>query len=153
MAMNSASGTGKLSRFAASAPATAATLAPSATGTDQESAEGEELLKSRLHSLVADRIDPAIETLSRLVAAAPEEAEITASIHAMVKEVQRYVPGYRIKNGPVFDGRRVSVFLEVEGLGDYLPRYAGNLDIMTAAALRTGEIFAERIFRARGGEG
>jgi acetaldehyde/propanal dehydrogenase len=59
--------------------------------------------------------------------------------------VQKYVPGYRLKNGPVFDGRRVSIFLEVEGLGDYLPKYAGNLDIMTAAAARTGELFARQI--------
>ena len=56
--------------------------------------------------------------------------------------MQQYVPGYRLKNGPVFDGKRVSVFMEVEGLGDYLPKYAGNLDIMTAAALRTAEMFA-----------
>jgi acetaldehyde/propanal dehydrogenase len=66
----------------------------------------------------------------------------------MVREVQRYVPGYRLKNGPVFDGRRVTTFVEVEGLGDYLPPYAGNLDIMTAAALRTGEVWAERQGRA-----
>ena len=85
------------------------------------------------------------DTIHCLTEAPPDEAAITASVLAMVKEVQRYVPGYRLKNGPVFDGRRVSVFLEVEGLGDYLPRYAGNLDIMTAAALRTGEIFAERM--------
>ena len=75
------------------------------------------------------------------------EKAITESIHAMVKEVQKYVPGYTLKNGPVFDGRRVSVFMEVEGLGDYLPKYAGNLDIMTAAALRTGELFAEEIYK------
>ena len=63
----------------------------------------------------------------------------------MIKEVQKYVPGYRLVNGPVFDGQRVSVFMEVEGLGDYLPKYAGNLDIMTAAAARTAEMFAEEI--------
>jgi acetaldehyde/propanal dehydrogenase len=83
------------------------------------------------------------DTVHCLTEGPPDEAAIAASIRAMVEEVQRYVPGYRLKNGPVFDGRRVSVFLEVEGLGDYLPRYAGNLDIMTAAALRTGELFAE----------
>jgi acetaldehyde/propanal dehydrogenase len=75
----------------------------------------------------------------------PDRASITESIEQMIGEVQEYVPGYRLKNGPVFDGRRVSVFLEVEGLGDYLPKYAGNLDIMTAAALRTAEMFAEEI--------
>ena len=75
----------------------------------------------------------------------PDQAAITASIHAMIKEVQKYVPGYRLVNGPVFDGNRVSVFLEVMGLGDYLPKYAGNLDIMTAAAARTAEMFAEEI--------
>jgi acetaldehyde/propanal dehydrogenase len=85
------------------------------------------------------------DTIHCLTETAPDQAAITASIHAMVEEVARYVPGYRLKNGPVFDGRRVSVFMEVEGLGDYLPRYAGNLDIMTAAALRTGELFAEQI--------
>jgi acetaldehyde/propanal dehydrogenase len=59
--------------------------------------------------------------------------------------VQKYVPGYQLKNGPVFDGKRVSVWLEVAGLGDYLPKYAGNLDIMTAAALRTGELIAQEM--------
>jgi acetaldehyde/propanal dehydrogenase len=63
----------------------------------------------------------------------------------MIAEVQTYVPGYRLVNGPVYDGRRVSTFLEVEGLGDYLPKYSGNLDIMTAAALKAGEMFADEI--------
>ncbi|WP_017463387.1 acetaldehyde dehydrogenase (acetylating) [Dyella ginsengisoli] len=85
------------------------------------------------------------DTVHCLTAAEPDEVKITASIQAMVKEVQKYVPGYRIVNGPVFDGNRVSVYLEVEGLGDYLPKYAGNLDIMTAAAARTAELFAEEI--------
>jgi acetaldehyde/propanal dehydrogenase len=79
----------------------------------------------------------------------PDQAKITASIHAMMEEVRRYVPGYTLKNGPVFDGKRVSVYLEVAGLGDYLPKYAGNLDIMTAAALRTGEMIAEEITSGR----
>ncbi|MFT4703819.1 MAG: acetaldehyde/propanal dehydrogenase [Bradymonadia bacterium] len=85
------------------------------------------------------------DTVHCLVEGEPNEAEIIASVNAMVKEVQRYVPGYRLTNGPVFDGQRVSIYIEVTGLGDWLPTYAGNLDIMTAAALRTGEMFAERM--------
>lgn len=88
------------------------------------------IMRDTVHCLTQDR---------------PDEAAITQSVHAMIAEVQKYVPGYRLKNGPVFDGNRVSIFLEVEGLGDYLPKYAGNLDIMTAAALRTAEMFAEEI--------
>ena len=85
------------------------------------------------------------DTVHCLTADTPDEAAITQSVHAMITEVQKYVPGYRLKNGPVFDDKRVSIYLEVEGLGDYLPNYAGNLDIMTAAALRTAEMFAQEI--------
>ncbi|UTV29617.1 acetaldehyde dehydrogenase (acetylating) [Photobacterium atrarenae] len=86
------------------------------------------------------------DTVHCLTKEAPNQEAITASVHQMVKEVQKYVPGYRLVNGPVFDGNRVSVFLEVEGLGDYLPKYSGNLDIMTAAGLRTAEMFAEEAY-------
>jgi acetaldehyde/propanal dehydrogenase len=79
----------------------------------------------------------------------PDQERIRTAILAMVLEVQKYVPGYRLTHGPVFDGRRVSVYLEVAGLGDYLPKYAGNLDIMTAAALRTGEMLAAEIASGR----
>ena len=89
------------------------------------------------------------DTIHCLTETEPDQAAITASIHAMIQEVQKYVPGYRLVNGPVFDGNRVSVFMEVEGLGDYLPKYAGNLDIMTAAAARTAEMFAEEILAGR----
>jgi acetaldehyde/propanal dehydrogenase len=85
------------------------------------------------------------DTIHCLTETEPKQDEIVASVHEMVKEVQKYVPGYKLKNGPVFDGNRVSVFMEVEGLGDYLPKYAGNLDIMTAAAARTAEMFAAEI--------
>ena len=89
------------------------------------------------------------DTIHCLTEETPDEEAITRSIHAMVAEVQKYVPGYTLKNGPVFDGKRVSVWMEVEGLGDFLPKYAGNLDIMTAAALRTAEMFAEEILDGR----
>jgi len=68
-----------------------------------------------------------------------DTAAVEASIRAMAAEVQSYVPGYRLKTDPVFDRGRVAVFLEVEGAGDYLPEYAGNLDIMTSAAVRVAE--------------
>ena len=89
------------------------------------------------------------DTIHCLTVDAPKAAEIEASVHAMLAEVQKYVPGYRLVNGPVFDDKRVSIYLEVEGLGDYLPKYAGNLDIMTAAAARTAEMFAEEMLAGR----
>ncbi|MDD3018005.1 MAG: acetaldehyde dehydrogenase (acetylating) [Comamonas sp.] len=89
------------------------------------------------------------DTVHCLVEGEPDKEAITKSIHDMLVEVQKYVPGYKLVNGPVFDGNRVSVFLEVEGLGDYLPKYAGNLDIMTAAAARTAEMFAEEILAGK----
>ncbi|MCH4243392.1 acetaldehyde dehydrogenase (acetylating) [Acinetobacter gerneri] len=85
-----------------------------------------------------------------------DEKLITASIEKMVEEVNRYVPGYRLKQQVQFDpvsdlniaglgtfnGLKTSVFLEVEGAAHYLPAYAGNLDIMTSAALATAERMA-----------
>ena len=98
--------------------------------------------------IIINPADPPLimrDTVHCLVEGTPDQAAITQSIHDMIREVQKYVPGYKLVNGPVFDGQRVSVFMEVEGLGDYLPKYAGNLDIMTAAAARTAEMFAEEI--------
>lgn len=89
------------------------------------------------------------DTIHCLTEDSPDEDAIRASIDEMIVEVQKYVPGYRLVNGPVFDDKRVSIFMEVEGLGDYLPTYAGNLDIMTAAASRTAEMFAEEIIAGR----
>jgi len=98
--------------------------------------------------IIINPADPPImmrDTIHRLTSGEPKRDAVEASIQAMVREVQRYVPGYSLKSGPVFDGRRVTVFMEVEGRGDYLPKYAGNLDIMTSAALRTAEMFAEEM--------
>jgi len=88
------------------------------------------------------------DTVHCLTETEPDRGEIIAAVQEMILSVQQYVPGYRLVNGPVFEGKRVSVFLEVEGLGDYLPRYAGNLDIMTASAARTAEVFAAGLHRA-----
>src|SRR3546814_13511113 len=90
-----------------------------------------------------------------------DEETIRASVKAMVEKVQAYVPGYRLKQEVQFErygdnnklkipgrgeftGIKTSIFLEVEGAGDYLPSYSGNLDIMTAAAKATGELLAQR---------
>ena len=102
--------------------------------------------------IIINPADPPLimrDTVHCLTETTPDQTKITESIQAMLKEVQKYVPSYRIVNGPVFDGNRVSVFLEVEGLGDYLPKYAGNLDIMTAAAARTAEMFAEEMLAGK----
>ena len=98
--------------------------------------------------VIVNPADPPLmmrDTVYCLTEEAPKVKEIEESVHAMIREVQKYVPGYRLVNGPVFDGNRVSIYMEVEGLGDYLPKYAGNLDIMTASAARTAEMFAEEI--------
>jgi len=88
-------------------------------------------------------------TINCLVDDEPDQKRIVNSVLDMIEQVQRYVPGYRLVNGPLFDGKRVAVFMEVKGLGDYLPTYAGNLDIMTAAASRTAEMFAEEILAGK----
>jgi acetaldehyde/propanal dehydrogenase len=85
------------------------------------------------------------DTVHCLTKDEPDQEAITKSVKEMEAAVQSYVPGYRVKEGPVFDGNRVSIFLEVRGKGDYLPVYAGNLDIMTAAAARTAEMFGEKM--------
>jgi acetaldehyde dehydrogenase len=92
--------------------------------------------------------------------AIPEDADrdaIAASIRKMADDVAGYVPGYRLRTEPQFDDpspisggmARVAVFIEVEGAGDFLPPYSGNLDIMTAAATAVGEGFATRILAGR----
>jgi len=68
---------------------------------------------------------------------------IRASIEAMREKVATYVPGYRLRGEPQFEDDRVAIFVEVEGAADYLPAYAGNLDIMTAAAVAVGEALAK----------
>jgi acetaldehyde dehydrogenase (acetylating) len=84
------------------------------------------------------------DAIHALVEEEGKEREITESIKKMVTNVQEYVPGYRLRTEPIFNGKRVSVFIEVEGAGDFFPPYSGNLDIMTASARKVAEEFARK---------
>lgn len=77
-----------------------------------------------------------------------DQQAVSRSICDMVESIQEYVPGYRLRTDPIFDNGRVTVFVEVEGAGDYLPVSAGNLDIMTSAAVRVGEEIARGLVPA-----
>ncbi|MEN8705415.1 MAG: acetaldehyde dehydrogenase (acetylating) [Nocardioides marinisabuli] len=103
--------------------------------------------------IILNPAEPPMIMRDTIYCAVPPEADrdaILASVTAMEKAVQEYVPGYRLLQEPQLDepspatqGQlKVSVFVEVEGAGDYLPPYAGNLDIMTAAAARVGDTIA-----------
>jgi len=103
--------------------------------------------------IVLNPAEPPMIMRDTVFCAVPPDTDVAAiaeSITRMVADVAAYVPGYRLLSEPQFDPpgpatgglARVAVFLEVEGAGDFLPPYSGNLDIMTAAAVRTGEAFA-----------
>jgi acetaldehyde dehydrogenase len=100
--------------------------------------------------IVLNPSDPPLIMRDTIFCAIPAEADtdaIAASVHEMAADVASYVPGYRLLQEPQFEDpsdlnggmARVSIFVEVEGAGDFLPPYAGNLDIMTAAATKVGE--------------
>jgi acetaldehyde dehydrogenase len=105
--------------------------------------------------IVLNPADPPLTMRVTVMTSLPEETDTAAvgtSILDMVTEVRQYVPGYRLRGEPQFEppgalsgGRgRMTALLEVTGAGDFLPSYAGNLDIMTAAAVRVGELFAQQ---------
>jgi acetaldehyde dehydrogenase len=105
--------------------------------------------------IVLNPVEPPMMMRDTVFCSIPPDADtaaVTASIERRVAEVQDYVPGYRLRAEPQYDdpreqwggNGRVAVFLEVRGAGDYLPEYAGNLDIMTAAAARVGELVARQ---------
>jgi len=131
----------------------------------QTTARGIEIVGGAEHGKAIIILNPAEppmimrDTVYTLSLGASEE-DIAASVVDMVSEVQRYVPGYRLKQEIQFErfgidrklsipgygetpGLKTSLFLEVEGAGHFLPKYSGNLDIMTSAALATGERIAE----------
>jgi acetaldehyde dehydrogenase (acetylating) len=97
--------------------------------------------------IILNPAEPPITMRNTVYAFVEEEEpkEILDSIARMVRNIQSYVPGYRLKHPPRVEGKKVTVQVEVDGAGDYLPGYAGNLDIMTAAAVAIGERFAQHI--------
>lgn len=100
--------------------------------------------------IILNPADPPIlmrDTVNVLVEGEVDEEAISNSIHQMVARVQEYVPGYRLRTDPIFDGNKVTAFVEVEGAGDFLPKYSGNLDIMTASAVKVAEEFAKNLLK------
>jgi acetaldehyde dehydrogenase len=75
----------------------------------------------------------------------PDLKLIKESVDKMVESIKHYVPGYKLLIEPIMDGNKVTVMVQVEGLGDYLPKYAGNLDIINCAAVRTAEVYAAQL--------
>ncbi len=113
--------------------------------------------------IILNPADPPMIMRDTIFCAIPEDADhaaITQSVKDVVAEVQTYVPGYRLLNEPQFDepsvvnggNHLVTIFVEVEGAGDYLPPYAGNLDIMTAAAAKVGEEIAKESLSTTGAQ-
>jgi acetaldehyde dehydrogenase len=106
--------------------------------------------------IILNPADPPVLMRNTVFCAIPPDADraaIAAAVSRRVAEVAEYVPGYRARSEAQFDDpsdvsggmARVAVFLEVEGAGDFFPPYAGNLDIMTAAAVRVGEVMASAV--------
>ena len=100
--------------------------------------------------IILNPAEPPMLMRDTIFCSLPAEADwekVDRSVRQMVEAVQSYVPGYRLRSDPQFDRLadgtgRVAIFIEVEGAGDFLPTYAGNLDIMTAAATKVGDEIA-----------
>jgi acetaldehyde dehydrogenase (acetylating) len=91
--------------------------------------------------LIVNPSNPPI-TMQNTVFAQTDEADLDAladAVHEMVRRVQRYVPGYRLVVPPLYEGGRIAMTVQISGAGDYLPAYAGNLDIITCAAVAAAE--------------
>jgi len=80
----------------------------------------------------------------------PDEKKIIESVNDIVKQVQAYVPGYKLRFPPVVDGNKVTVIVQIEGAGDFLPIYSGNLDIINQAAVAVAEKVAENLLSREG---
>ncbi|MCJ7856024.1 acetaldehyde dehydrogenase (acetylating) [Lachnospiraceae bacterium NSJ-143] len=75
----------------------------------------------------------------------PDEKAIVEAVNRRIKEVQQYVPGYQLRVPPIVEGNKVTVIIQVEGAGDFLPKYSGNLDIINSAAIAVAEKLAAKM--------
>jgi acetaldehyde dehydrogenase len=76
--------------------------------------------------------------------ARPDLERTRVAVEAMVKKLQMYIPGYQLILGPILEHGRMAIMVRVEGRGDYLPKYAGNLDIINCAAIAMAEAYAQK---------
>ena len=95
--------------------------------------------------LILNPADPSIDMQTTIQATIknPDMKAINQAVNKMVKIIQQYVPGYKLIVPPTFEGDRVIIIIRVKGLGDYLPSYAGNLDIINCAAVTIAEAYAK----------
>lgn len=103
--------------------------------------------------IVLNPAEPPLMMTNTIVARVKEPAvglrKIAESVDEIIRELQKYVPGYHLRVPPVLDGDKITTIVQVEGQGDFLPAYSGNLDIINAAAVAAAEKIAERMLRQR----
>lgn len=98
--------------------------------------------------LVLNPAEPCINMKTTLFAITNTEVDelaqnaVVRNLDAMIRDIKKFVPGYNLILAPTFDGHRIVITIEVKGQGDYLPEYAGNLDIITCASIRVAEFLA-----------
>ena len=105
--------------------------------------------------IILNPADPALMMTNTIVVRVKDPSvgieKITESVNEMIADLKGYVPGYRLRVPPMMDGDKVTVIVEVEGQGDFLPEYSGNLDIINSAAVAAAERIAERMLKEREG--
>lgn len=98
--------------------------------------------------IILNPADPPIMMINTIYSLVrnPDEEAIRRSVEEIVGRIRQYVPGYKLRTPPILDGNKVTVIIEVEGAGDFLPRYSGNLDIINSAAIEVASKIARRRF-------
>jgi acetaldehyde dehydrogenase len=89
-----------------------------------------------------------MQTTISAIVPEPRIEPLRLAVETMVARIREYVPGYQIIVGPILEAKRIVMMVKVQGRGDYLPRYAGNLDIINCAAIEMAEEYAREFMRA-----